>query len=110
MIVNSIIIPIVLSALTISPVPADPTPHTVIQSNGKTLTYFLKGDERIHWFETLDGYTLVKNEEGEFEFACIDECDRLQGSGILACNVEERGEIELSFLETIPKRLFFKKK
>ncbi len=30
-------------------IPADKTPITIKQPNGKTLTYILQGDERIHW-------------------------------------------------------------
>lgn len=90
-------------------VPADPRPHNVVQPNGKNLTYFLKGDERTHWFESTDGYTLVKNEEGYLEFACLDENGVLQASGILACNIEERDEQEENFLLTITPQLFSSK-
>lgn len=88
-------------------VPANTKPITIIQPNGKTLTFILKGDERVHWYESLDGYTLLRNEEGDLEFACVDENNILQVSGILACNQEERDEVELSFLRTIKPQLFF---
>lgn len=88
-------------------VPANTKPITIIQPNGKTLTFVLKGDERVHWYESLDGYTLLRNEEGDLEFACVDENNILQVSGILACNQEERDEVELSFLQTIKPQLFF---
>lgn len=88
-------------------VPANTKPITITQPNGKTLTFLLKGDERVHWYESLDGYTLLRNEEGDLEFACVDENNILQVSGILACNQEERDEIELSFLQTIKPKLFF---
>lgn len=93
--------------LNVFAVPANTKPITITQPNGKTLTFVLKGDERVHWYETLDGYTLLKNEEGDLEFACVDENNILQVSGILACNQEERDEIELSFLQTIKPQLFF---
>lgn len=88
-------------------VPANTKPITIIQPNGKTLTFILKGDEKVHWYESLDGYTLLRNEEGDLEFACVDENNILQVSGILACNQEERDEVELSFLQTIKPQLFF---
>lgn len=88
-------------------VPANTKPITIIQPNGKTLTFILKGDEKVHWYETIDGYTLLRNEEGDLEFACVDENNILQVSGILACNQEERDEVELSFLQTIKPQLFF---
>lgn len=93
--------------LNVFAVPANTKPITITQPNGKTLTFVLKGDERVHWYETLDGYTLLRNEEGDLEFACVDENNILQVSGILACNQEERDEIELSFLQTIKPQLFF---
>lgn len=93
--------------LNVLAVPANTKPITITQPNGKTLTFVLKGDERVHWYETLDGYTLLRNEEGDLEFACVDENNILQVSGILACNQEERDEIELSFLQTIKPQLFF---
>ncbi|MBO6118254.1 MAG: hypothetical protein J6P44_06920 [Bacteroidales bacterium] len=88
-------------------VPADPHPRTITQPNGKQLTFYIRGDERIHWCETLDGYTLLYNEDGYLEFACTDENGKLQTSGILACNKEERTEEEISFLKETPKGLFF---
>ncbi len=90
-------------------VPADPRPRTIQQPNGKMLTFYIKGDERISWCETLDGYTLLYGDSKHLEFACVDENGTLQPSGILACNEEERGEEELSFLMTIKKQLFFSK-
>lgn len=93
--------------LNVFAVPANTKPITITQPNGKILTFVLKGDERVHWYETLDGYTLLRNEEGDLEFACVDENNILQVSGILACNQEERDEIELSFLQTIKPQLFF---
>lgn len=93
--------------LNVFAVPANTKPITITQPNGKTLTFVLKGDERVHWYETMDGYTLLRNEEGDLEFACVDENNILQVSGILACNQEERDEVENSFLQTITPKLFF---
>lgn len=103
-----------LEALTIPTslstfVPADSRPITIKQPNGKTLTFILRGDERISWAETLDGYTLLYNEKGYWEFACIDDYKNLVPSGILACNKEERGEEENVFLKDIKPKLFFSK-
>lgn len=91
-------------------VPADPRPHTIKQPNGKTLTYYLRGDERIHWCETLDGYTLLNNEQGYLEFACKNDDGDLVPSGVLACNEDERTEEELNFTTQTDKHLFFSQK
>ncbi|MBQ9254173.1 MAG: hypothetical protein IJ180_05295 [Bacteroidales bacterium] len=98
---------LIFCSLAFKPVPADPRPHVVIQANGKTLTYYVKGDERTHWIESSDGYTLLYNDNKELEFACIDEHCNLLPSGVLACDEQDRDETELSLLETIEKRLFF---
>lgn len=102
--------PIIASNAVPISVPADSRPITIQQPNGKMLTFILRGDERISWGETLDGYTLLYNENGFFEFACVDDNKNLVPSGILACNENERDEQENNFLETIKPKLFFSKK
>lgn len=91
-------------------VPAKRSPITITQPNGKTLTYFLKGDEVISWCETLDGYTLLGNAESVLCYAYIDEQGNLVASNIIACNLEERNVEELLFLQKIEKQLFFGEK
>lgn len=88
-------------------VPADPRPKTIKQPNGKTLTFYIKGDERMSWAETLDGYTLLNGEDGVLEYACIDENGSLIPSGIMASNKEERNEDENNFLSQISPKLFY---
>ena len=88
-------------------VPADPRPKTIKQPNGKTLTFYIRGDERISWAETLDGYTLLYGESGTLEYACIDDGLNLIASGIIACNEDERDEYDNAFLQDLPKKLFF---
>lgn len=90
-------------------VPADPHPQTIKQPNGKTLTFYIRGDERISWAETSDGYTLLYGESGTLEYACIDDEFNLVASGIIACNEEERDDFENDFLQDLPKNLFFSK-
>lgn len=88
-------------------VPADRKPVTITQPNGKTLTFMLKGDERLNWCETMDGYTLLRDKEGNLCYACIDENGDMTSSCILACNAEERDVRELLFLKKIERGLFF---
>jgi len=94
---------------SLSFIPADPKPRTITQPNGKKLTFYIKGDERISWAETLDGYTLLNGDSNILEYACIDENLNLIPSGIMACNEEERDEWEKDFLKDLPKNLFFSK-
>ena len=49
--------------------PAYPGLITVKQPSGKTVSIYLRGDERNHWGETPDGYTLLRDGEGFWAFA-----------------------------------------
>jgi len=104
---------VLLSALlivfckTLVAVPAYPYPITFTQPNGDTLTVRILGDERIHWHESLDGYTLLFNQEGFLTFAQFDENRNLQPSGFIATNIERRNSVTSSFLNTIDKQLFY---
>jgi hypothetical protein len=88
-------------------VPAIPTPVSMAQPDGDTLTVKIKGDERIHWYETMDGYTLLFNKEGYLTYAQLDEDENLQPSEFIATDIEKRSETVESFLNTIEKRLSY---
>ena len=57
---------LLISVSSLFAVPAKQQAITVKQSNGKLLTLLLQGDERVHWARTLDGYSLLKNENGDY--------------------------------------------
>ena len=80
---------------------------TIIQPNGKELSYWLKGDEFIHWAESIDGYTLLHNKEGVLCYATLNEKGEMVASQIIACNPEHRDVKEVIFLEKTEKNLFF---
>ncbi|GHT75108.1 hypothetical protein AGMMS50262_09480 [Bacteroidia bacterium] len=40
-------------------VPAVPWPVEKVQPDGKKVSVYLRGDEKVHWLESLDGYTLM---------------------------------------------------
>ena len=100
---------ILLSGITtvLQAVPAYPHPSVMKQPNGDTLTVRIKGDERINWYETMDGYTLLFNKAGYLSYAQLDENEDLQPSEIIATSIENRNSAEKSFLNTIEKRLFY---
>ena len=53
-----------------SAVPADPAPHMGVMIDGSHVEYVMVGDEYASYFETIDGYTLVKADVGgELKFA-----------------------------------------
>lgn len=91
-------------------VPADPNPIRVKQPNGSYVTIVLKGDEHIHWAESMDGYTLLRNVEGGWEYAVLDSSGDLTCSGFLAKEIWKRSCREKKMLKRIPKKLFFSAK
>ncbi|MBC2764278.1 MAG: M6 family metalloprotease domain-containing protein, partial [ANME-2 cluster archaeon] len=50
-------------------VTASPYPFTLEQPDGYSFQARQYGDERLHWIETLDGYTIVKEEKGWWTYA-----------------------------------------
>ncbi|MDR0206562.1 MAG: M6 family metalloprotease domain-containing protein [Bacteroidales bacterium] len=88
-------------------VPANPTPITFTQPDGDTLTIMIKGDERVNWSETLDGYTLLHNKAGFLVYAVLDESENLQPSEYIATDIAKRNAAIVSFLNTIEKKLFY---
>lgn len=100
----------ILFSVNLFAVPADKTPITIKQPNGKTLTFILQGDERINWASTLDEYSLLTNKNGNWVYAVLDKNGDMIPSDVLACNKEERSKEELEFLENVKPNLFFSKK
>jgi M6 family metalloprotease-like protein len=88
-------------------VPAYPHPIDITQPDGSKITLRLKGDESFHWYETADGFTLLKNSKGMFEYAAKLGNDDLKPSGIPAKNIEQRTADEKLFLSTIPPHLTY---
>ena len=64
------------------------------------LDIYLKGDEYNHTVTTEDGYLLVMNNDGFYEYAVKKE-GRLQPSGFIARNKMDRDEEVQNFLEKI---------
>jgi M6 family metalloprotease-like protein len=96
-----------ISTTILHAIPAYPDPVLVTQPDGKTLTIFVKGDERIHWYESMDGYTLLYNKDGYLSYAQLDEKGDLQPTNYIATDVEKRNILISSFLNTTEKNLFF---
>ncbi len=86
-----------------SRVPASPYPVEITQPDGSKLTIQARGDEWYHFPQTEDGYTLIKNRKGYFEYAQIDESGELVPSGTFARNQKDRKAKEKVFLSTLPR-------
>lgn len=88
-------------------VPAYPNPIEFRQPDGTTITIRMMGDEKINWAETLDGYSILVNKEGFYEYAILDEHGDMVFSGIHVSPQEQRSSKELDFLQDIPQGLRF---
>ncbi|MBP1644490.1 MAG: family metalloprotease domain protein [Bacteroidetes bacterium] len=79
------------------------------QTNGKIISYTLNGDEFISWATSLDGYTLLINNNGELVYAIKNKEGELVPSNVLATNYEERTIEDNIFLSSIKPGLFYSK-
>lgn len=93
-----------LSVLTMMAVPAKPGLHTITQPDGSILTIQLIGDEYYHYNATADGYTIVKNGVGVYEYAVLDG-NRLVASGKMAHDASMRSDEERLFLSQVGRNL-----
>lgn len=71
--------------------------------DGYILEIFLEGDEHQHTVLTPDGYYLVMNNQGYFEYAKKDESGDFIKSGIIARNPADRNQEAIDYLESIQK-------
>jgi M6 family metalloprotease-like protein len=88
-------------------VPAYPGLINFIQPDGSELEIYLKGDEKVKWAETHDGYSILFNKDGFYEYAMLDENSNMVPSGVRANSENSRAQTEKSFLTTMPKKLTY---
>jgi hypothetical protein len=50
-------------------IPANPNPVTIKLTDGTEVTYYIKGDEKVHWNQSPDGYTLLYNDSKNLVYA-----------------------------------------
>ena len=93
-----------LACITASAVPAIPTPQKVTQPNGEELTVQIKGDEFYGYLTTVDGYTIVKNQQGYYNYGILAGGDVVD-SKIVARDADKRSAADQMWLESIGKNL-----
>jgi len=102
--ISILLIAVHLSVLGVS---AYPLPVEITQPDGTKITILLKGDEHLKWAQTVDGYSIMRNGSGVFEYARLSSAQDMVPSGIQARNEKERSNFEIQFLNTIPKGLTY---
>ncbi|MDR0682192.1 MAG: M6 family metalloprotease domain-containing protein [Dysgonamonadaceae bacterium] len=90
-------------------VPANPKAIEKTQPDGTKITVRLKGDEKIHWMETSDGYTLMYNPEKYIVFAATDHSGNMIPSKIIyrGENLEKYSRSESETIEKIPRNIHY---
>lgn len=88
-------------------VPADTTMKSKRQSDSRLLDFYLIGDEFVNFARSVDNYTLLLNQNGDYCYAFLNENGDLTASSYLASNPNQRTKAEIDFLASINKRLTF---
>lgn len=102
---------LLLSALPALAVPAYPDLVAFTQPHSKEqFNILLKGDERVHWAETEDGYSLLHVKDGTLYYAMRDADGDMVPSTYPATAKEHRSLAVLSFLASTPQHLRFSRK
>jgi len=90
--------------------PAYPGKIVYTNPDGSTINIFLKGDESLHWAKTVDGYTIIQDDEGTYFYAEQDSNGNLVRSDVKANDPTKRTGMEQSFLSSKSKDLSYSSK
>ena len=88
-------------------VAAYPFPVEITQPDGTKITIIQKGDESIKWAQTVDGYSILRNSQGIYEYATHDIKNDMVPSGIPVRDAIDRSAAEIQFLMNTPKNLSY---
>ncbi len=92
---------------TVFGVRAYPYPVNITQADGTVITIIHKGDEHNKSTQTVDGYSVLRNKNGIYEYARLDSNNDLVLSGVRARNPAERKSSETQFLNKTKKGLSY---
>ena len=70
-----------------------------VQPNGDTIRIYLRGDERMHWTMTEDGWQIKENKKGWFKYAKLNRKGEVKTSCRRARNIEDRSKCQKRWLE-----------
>ena len=95
---------LMLAVLRLMAVPAKPGPVIVKQPDGSQLSITLHGDEYLHYNTTTDGYTIVKNQQGYYVYAALNE-GTLIPTTFVAHDPSARSQAEQDYLQGIARHI-----
>ena len=85
-------------------IPAHPGTAQVLQPDGTSITLRLCGDEWQHYATTVDGYTVVQNQQGYYVYATLQD-GQLVPTTQVAHDADQRTAAEQAWLAGIQKHL-----
>ena len=85
--------------------PAYPGLIKMQQPDGATVSLYLKGDEKVHWMESEDGYSLLYDGNRNIVYATADKDGNMIPSSVEVLDVPNRSASTQVFLKEIPKKL-----
>ncbi len=88
-------------------IPASPYPYTKVQPDGTSIELSMRGDGVVHWEETSDGYTVLRNEARYYVYAAKDKYNELVATDIVVNNADNRTQTELEFLASQTKYITY---
>lgn len=100
-----IIILFVFQLITVKASPAYPGLIHKKQPDGTAISLYLKGDEKVHWMESEDGYSLLYNNNHTIVYAISNKEGGMIPSSVVARDVSLRSTSDQIFLNNIPKKL-----
>lgn len=88
-------------ALSAAAVPAKRGLMVVSQPDGTTISIQKVGDEHMHFTLSDDNKLLIRDNNGQFSYANIDNSGKLKSTGVKALNSAARPKAHAQFLQTI---------
>jgi len=85
--------------------PAYPGLVEMKQPDGTTISLYLKGDEKVHWMESEDGYSLMYDNNKTIVYAISDKNGGMTPSSVAVRDISLRSISDQAFLKEIPKKL-----
>lgn len=86
-------------------VPAYPFPVSITQPDGTTITVIQKGDEFHHYYITKDGFPIIKNSKGIFNYAKVDDRGNFVDTNVKANDQNIRTSTEKNFISSLDKNV-----
>ncbi len=103
--ISFLIVSFWLSCVSLWAIPAHKGSVRVAQPDGSMLTLRLVGDEYLHFNTTDDGYSVVRNQQGAYVYACKGSNGQLAPTALVAHDAPERLPSEASYLQEVGRYL-----